>query len=108
MREKRRRDALKERAIKEKERLSNLDLITSCEDLKTILSEIEEENISSTKKAQKKRKIIREQIDIRKKVLSEKINIPFSKNRKQRAVAEIIKDFMQYLREHSRNDCRCI
>ncbi len=78
MKEKRRRDALKERAVKEKERLSNLDLITSCEDLKTILSEIEEENISTTKKVQKKRKIIREQIDIHKKVLFEKINIPFS------------------------------
>ena len=104
MREKCRRDALKERAIREKERLSNLNLVTSCEDLKSILSDIEEENITSAKKAQKKRKIIREQIDIRKKVLSEKIKIPFSKNRKQRALAEIIKDFMQYLNEHSRND----
>ena len=90
MREKCRRDALKERAIREKERLSNLDLVTSCEDLKSILSDIEQENITSAKKAQKKRKIIREQIDIRKKVLSEKIKIPFSKNRKQRALAEII------------------
>ncbi len=94
MKEKCRRDALKERAVKEKEHLSNLDLITSCEDLKTILSEIEEENISTTKKAQKKRKIIREQINIHKKVLFEKINIPFSKNRKQRALAEIIKEFI--------------
>ena len=101
MREKCRRDALEERAIREKEYLSNLDLISSCEDLKTILSEIENENISSTKKAQKRRKVIREQIDIRKKVLSEKINIPFSKNRKQRPVSEIVKDFMQYLNEHS-------
>lgn len=100
VREKHRRDVLEERAAKEKERLSNLHLVTSCEELKSILLEIEEESISATKKAQKKRKTIREQIDIRKKVLSENISIPFSKNRKQRPVSEVIKDFMQYLREH--------
>lgn len=50
---------LKKGLFREK-KYSNLDLITSCEDLKTILSEIENENISSTKKAQKKHKIIGE------------------------------------------------
>ena len=45
-----RRDALVKRAAKEKERLLKLHLITSADELKTALSEIEEENISNTKK----------------------------------------------------------
>ena len=78
IREKCRRDALVKRAAKEKEKLSKLHLITSADELKTTLSEIEEENISNTKEIQKKIAVIREQINIRKKVLRQKINVPFT------------------------------
>ena len=99
MREKCRRDALLKRAVEEKERLSKLHLITSSEELKEILSEIDEENISCTKKAQKKRAVIREQISFRKKVLRQKINIPFTKNRKQRSLTDIITELTEYLEQ---------
>ena len=52
------------RAAKEKERLLKLHLITSADKLKTALSEIEEENVSNTKKTQKKLAVIREQMII--------------------------------------------
>ena len=80
-----RRDALVKRAAKEKERLLKLHLITSADELKTALSEIEEENISNTKK---KLAVIREQINIRKKVLGQKSNVPFTTKGKQRLLVK--------------------
>ncbi len=71
MQEKGRRDA---RAAEERERLS----IHSVDELKGILSEIDGEIISTAKKAQKKCTLLREQINIRKKVFQESINIPFT------------------------------
>ena len=79
IREKHRRDVLVKRATKEKERLSKVHLITSADELKITLSAIEEESISSTKKTQKKRAVIRVQINIRNKVLGQKIKVPFKK-----------------------------
>ena len=101
MKEKCRRSALMKRAVKEKEQLSKLHLITSSDEMKTVLSDIEGENTSCVKKAQKKRQIIKEQINIRKKVFNEKINVPFSKNGKQRPLTVIIKEFMEYLHSDS-------
>ena len=93
IREKCRRDAFVKRAVKEKERLSKLHLITSADELKTTLSVIEEESISNTKKTQKKFAVIREQINIRKKVLGQKVNVPFTTNGKQRSLSDIVKEF---------------
>ena len=67
VREKRRRDALEQRAKKEKVRLSNLHLITTAKELKQALCEIDSQSLSSKKKCEKKRAIIREQLNIRKK-----------------------------------------
>ena len=69
VREKCRHDALHERAVKERDQLSQLHLITSCEELKKALSEIDELPVSVKKKSESKRALLREQINIRKKVL---------------------------------------
>ena len=68
IREKNRRDALQRQAAEEKDRLSKVHLITSMDELKGTLSEIDEESISVVKKGRNKRALLREQINIRKKV----------------------------------------
>ena len=95
--EKRRRDALQKRTADEKARLSKIHLIASIDELKDALSEIDEQSISATKKAQQKRVLLKEQINVRKKVYQESINIPFSTKGKQRPLANIIKEFSAHL-----------
>ena len=63
------------------------------------MSEIDEERITPTQKAQKKRSLIRDQINIRKKVLGQEISIPFSKNRKPRLLTDIIREFSKFIEE---------
>ena len=101
--EKKRKDALQKRAADEKARLSKIHLIKSVAELKASLSEIDEQSISTSKKAQKKRIILKEQINARKKVCKESVNIPFTTKGKQRPLVDIIKQFSAYLQcEESR------
>lgn len=58
----------------EEEKLSKLHLITSADELHDALSEIDSEPITSKKKMDKKRTLLREQINIRKKVLNQAVN----------------------------------
>ena len=53
--EKKRRDVLQKRAADERARLSKIHVIASMDELKDALSEIDEQSISASKKAQKKR-----------------------------------------------------
>ena len=95
--EKKRRDALQKRAAEEKVRLSRIPLISSVDELKDALSEIDEQGISASKKAQMKRALLREQVSVRKKVCQESINIPFTSKGKQRPLATIIKELSAHL-----------
>lgn len=97
IREKNRRDAVKQRAAEERDRLSKIHLITSVDELKGMLSEIDEESISAKKKGQKKRALLREQINIRKKVFGESINISFTTKGKQRPLSDITREFSDHL-----------
>ncbi len=97
IREKNRRDAFQKRAAEEKAKLSKVHLITTGDELKGALLEIDEESITAAKKAQKKRVLLREQINVRKKVFEDSINIPFSTRGKQRPLTDIIKDFSAHL-----------
>ena len=67
--EKQRREALLQRKMKEKEKLCTLHLITSSAELCDALSDIDSEDISDKKKTGKKRALLRDQINIRKKLL---------------------------------------
>ncbi len=97
IREKCRRDALRKRAAEENAKLSKIHLITTVDELKGALSEIDEENISAAKKAKKKRILLREQISVRKKILHESINIPFTTKGKQRLLVNVIKELSAHL-----------
>ena len=92
IREKCHRDALNQRAMAEREKLSMLHLISSPEELSVALSEIDDETISAKKKKEKKLAVLREQINIRKKVLKQKVKIPLTHNRKQRQLSDIIRE----------------
>ena len=78
-----RRKAVREKAAREKEELSHQHLITTVEELKKALQDIESEDIAASRKKQRKTALIRMQINIRKKVLAQRIKIPFSQNGKQ-------------------------
>ena len=98
IRDKNCRDALQKRTAEEKERLSKIHVVTSVEELTSVLSEIDEESISTAKKRHKKCALLKEQIKIRKTVYGEIINIPFTTKRKQRPLSVIIGEFSTHLR----------
>ena len=77
-----RREAIKEKAAREKEVLSHQHLITTVEELKKALQDIESEDITTSRKKKRKTALIRMQINIRKKVLAQRIKIPFSQHGK--------------------------
>ena len=58
--------------------LSRIDLITTSEGLYLALESFDDEDVSKTRRNTKKTKLLREQIDIQKKLLMQDINIPFS------------------------------
>lgn len=93
-----RRQALKAKAQEEQEVLSQEHLIETVSELCEVMDEIDSESIPPSKKKQKL-KVLRTQVNIRKKVLKQNINIPFSKARKQRTVPEIIND-LKFIAEH--------
>ena len=94
-----RRQALKAKAQEEQEVLSQEHLIETVSELCEVMDEIDSESIPPSKKKQKL-KVLRTQVNIRKKVLKQNINIPFSKARKQRTVPEIINDLKKFIAEH--------
>ena len=93
------REVMKKKTI---EKLSNLHLITSSDELMECLSEIDIEEITAKKKVQKKLGI-REQIKIRTKVLKQKIKIPFTVKGKQRPFNIIVQEFMDCIDDGDRS-----
>ena len=101
LRDKRRRDAFEQRAKMEKMRLSNLHLITTTDELKHALCEIDSQSLSSKKKCEKKRAIIREQLNIRKKVLNQAIKLPFTHNGRQRPISHLVQELSHVIEANS-------
>ena len=95
-----RRQALKAKTQKEKEILSQEHLIETVTELSEAMNEIDSESIRPSKKKQKKLKVLRTQVNMRKKVLKQNINIAFSKARKQRPLPEIISDLEKFIAEN--------
>ena len=92
LRDKCRRDAVEQRAKKEKVRLSNLHLITTTQELKQALCEIDSQSFSSKKKCEMKRAIIKEQVNIGKKVLNEAIKLYFTHKGRQRPIDFLVRE----------------
>ena len=82
--QKQRKDALKRRAQEEVNKLGTLHLITSVTELQEALASIDESELSAAKKRNEKISLLKDQINIRKKVYKENIKIPFSQRGKKR------------------------
>ncbi len=95
------RKALREKAAKEKDQLSQQHLITTNAELREALEEIDAEEATSSSKKNKKLALIRMQINIRKKVLNQKITIPFSHHGKKRPLVNIIKELTDFIAANS-------
>lgn len=79
-----------QRALKERE----------ADELHDALSEIDSEAITAKKRMDKKHTLLREQINIRKKVLNQTIKIHMTENRRQRPLRDIINDLTDYIQEN--------
>ena len=92
-----RHEAFKKKATLEKDKLSKLHLITSSEELHQLLNEIDISSNTTSKKKSQKLSLLRTQINIRKKVLSQNIYITFSHLQKQRPLNTVIQELSDYL-----------
>ena len=91
------REAAQKKCRKEKEKLSQMHLITTSKELKEELLKINSEKISPAKKRNKKITLLQTQVKIRKKVLSQSVLITFSKNRRQRPVTDIMNELCEFI-----------
>jgi len=77
--------------------LSKIDLITSAEELHNTIESIDGEYCSTNTKNARKTKLLRNQIDIRKKLLMQDIKIPFSHSKNKRPVKQLVKELADYI-----------
>ena len=103
LREKQRREALKKQADVEIAKLSKLHMITCPDELNKALSDIDHSDISAAQKRSKKLSLLREQVNIRKKVHKQNIKIPFSKHGKTHPLREIVHELVHYIETHEQN-----
>lgn len=88
---------MREKAAKEKNQLSQQHLICSTAELSEALELIDATEATTSSKNNKKLALIRMQINIRKKVLNQKINIPFSQHRKKLPLLNIIRELSEFI-----------
>ena len=91
------RETLKRKMQEEKEQLSQQHLITSSTELYEAISAIDNESNSVSNKKSKKVSLLKTQILIRKKVLKQKVNIVFSRSKKQRPLSDVIKELDDFI-----------
>ena len=86
------REAMKKRLYEEKQKLSQLHLITTSQQLKEEFRKIDMKAVSATIERSLKMDILRMQVRIRKEVLGQNVPITFTSNRRQHPVAEITQE----------------
>ena len=91
------REAMKKRLYEEKQKLSQLHLITTSQELTEELLKIDMKNMSATRKRSLKMDILKTQVRIRKKVMGQTVPITFTSNRKQRPVADITQELCDFI-----------
>ena len=92
---------LKRKAQVEKDKLSQMHLITTCEELLEALADIESQEITCTKKRAQKLQLLKNQVKIMKKVLGKNVSIVFSHKGKQRPLDDLIQEVCDIINEHS-------
>ena len=99
-----RRKVTREKAAREKEELSHQHLITTVEEFNIALKDIDSADTTASRKKQQKVALVRVQINIRKKVLGQKIKIPFTQHGKQRPLKVIIKELADFIADNPHSD----
>ncbi len=94
-----RRQAFQLRSQKEREKLLQLHLITSRDELLKAVSDIDHMTSSYPKKKRDKLSLLRSQLNIWKKILKRNINIPFTYSRAQRPLDVIVQELGDYIEE---------
>ncbi len=92
-----RREALKRKAQQERDKLSQQHLITTSDELRQALLDIESLQLTAAKMKAQKLSLLKTQIRIRKKVLHQNIRITFSHSGKQRPIIDIVKELSDYI-----------
>ena len=93
-----RQQAMKQKAQSEIERLSQIHLVTSSQELYLALSKIDDQNISGSKKKGEKLSFLRTQVNVWKKVLGRNIfHIKFSHAGTPRPLNDIVKEISDYI-----------
>lgn len=87
-----RKEAMKMKAHKETDELVKQHLITTSKELHQLITKIDDQQVSMTKKRTQKLSLLRTQINIRKKVLRQKIQILFTCSGKQRSIDDLEKE----------------
>ena len=85
----------------EKAELFQKHLIGTSQELHDVIEKIEAENTTDSKKRLKKLELVRTQIQIRKKILKQNIQIVFSRSRKQRPVSDIVEELSDFITRNS-------
>ena len=92
-----RREAMKMKADKETDELFKHHLVATSKELRQLMMEIDDQQVSMTKKKAQKLSLLRTQIKIRKKVLGQKIHIVFTCLGKQRSVKDLEKELSDFI-----------
>ena len=95
-----RREARREKLEQEKNQLSQQHLICTEEELLTQLQEIDASVATTSSKRKKKLALIRVQINIRKKIYHQNVQVPFTKRGKNRPLTTIITEFTRFITEN--------
>ena len=93
--------ALEKKQAQEKERLSQLHLITTSQELAQAIAEIDSEPITAPKRRAKTLALLKTQIQIRKKVLNQVVRIPYTVSRKQRPISEITQELSDLINRNT-------
>ena len=91
-----RRKALEKKLSEERDKLSQLHLFTSSDELKKELILIDEDTNNRTKMSRKK-SLLRSQVQIRRKVLGQTVPIVFSTKGKQRPLNNIVNELCDFI-----------
>ena len=89
----------------EKEKLLQIHFISTTEELDEALHNIDDQFGTPSKRKKEKIKLLKDQVNYRKKVLDQNIHVTFTHSGRQRNIDEIITNFKEYIRtnpcEHS-------
>ena len=85
----------------ESDHLAKEHLVSTAKELQDLIYEIEESDISTSKKKAQKLSLLRRQVNIRKKVLGQKINIVFTRSGRQRSINDLEKELVEAIDQDS-------